>query len=145
MVGETHPLSVVQSYPPGPFRVLRKDYWRNTRKEKGWADARSQERHSPCHPARQLYLTSCFLPFVSQRARAEAWLRSFTIPKGLTRDGRLLYVSAFANNVNFGLFFIVIQYYLIQLGILGGALGTISALIGIASTIFTIPAGVIAD
>ncbi len=74
-----------------------------------------------------------------------SWLRAYTIPKGLTRDGKLLYVSAFANNVNFGLFFIVLQYFLIQLGILGTALGTISALIGIASVIFTIPAGMIAD
>lgn len=73
------------------------------------------------------------------------WLRSYTVPNGLSRDGKLLYISAFANNVNFGLFFIVIQYFLIQLGIIGEALGTISALIGIASVIFTIPAGMIAD
>lgn len=73
------------------------------------------------------------------------WLRGFTVPKGLTRDGKLLYVSAFANGVNFGLFFVVIQFYLIQLGFLGEAIGTIGSLLGIASTIFTIPAGVIAD
>jgi MFS family permease len=85
------------------------------------------------------------MPFESPRARAGAWLLRFTVPQGLTRDGKLLYVSAFANNVTFGLFFIVIQYYLIQLGIRGGALGTISAMIGVASTIFTIPAGMIAD
>ncbi len=77
--------------------------------------------------------------------KVSSWLRAYTIPKGLTRDSKLLYVSAFANNVNFGLFFIVLQYFLIQLGILGTALGTISALIGIASVIFTVPAGMIAD
>ena len=82
---------------------------------------------------------------MNQTNKVRGWLRSYTVPKGLTRDGKLLYVSAFANNVNFGLFFIVIQYFLIQLGIVGGALGTISALIGIASVIFTIPAGMIAD
>lgn len=82
---------------------------------------------------------------MNQRSKAGGWLRSYTIPKGLTRDSKLLYISAFTNNINFGLFFIVLQYFLIQLGILGGALGTIIALPTIATTIFTIPAGVIAD
>ncbi len=82
---------------------------------------------------------------MKETTKIRSLLRNYTIPKGLTHDGKLLYISAFANNINFGLFFIIIQYYLIQLGIVGGALGTISALLGIASVIFTIPAGMIAD
>jgi MFS family permease len=82
---------------------------------------------------------------VNQRAKAGVWLRSYTIPKGLTRDSKLLYVASFANTVNSGLFFIILQYFLIQLGILGFALGIILALPTVAITIFTIPGGLIAD
>lgn len=63
----------------------------------------------------------------------------------LSRDTKLLYLFSFAFGVVGGLYFLVLPFYLLEAGYDATSIGVINSIAGVALTLLTIPAGLLAD
>lgn len=63
----------------------------------------------------------------------------------LSRDTKLLYLFTFAFGVVGGLYFLVLPFYLLEAGYDATSIGLVNSVAGVALTLLTIPAGLLAD